>query len=99
MPEARKGSIVLCQNRSVVKPSVAKACKVGCIKCEICVKNCPEKCISMENGIPVTDYSKCTSCGVCVTKCPTKCYKLLEDGVMHFAPAKAEKVEETAPVS
>ncbi|MCK7508740.1 MAG: 4Fe-4S binding protein [Desulfobacterales bacterium] len=78
------------QNRAVVKPSVAKACKVGCIKCEICVKNCPEKCITMENGIPVTDYSKCTSCGICVTKCPTKCYKMLEDGVIRFAPVKAE---------
>ncbi len=94
VPKSRKGSVVLCQNRSVVKPSVAKACKIGCIKCELCVKNCPEKCITMENGIPVTDYSKCTSCGVCVSKCPTKCYRMLEDGVIRFAPA-AEK--EAAP--
>lgn len=93
VPRDRKGSVVLCQNRAVVKPSVAKACKIGCIKCEICVKNCPEKCITMENGIPVTDYSKCTSCGVCVTKCPTKCYILLEDGVIRYAPAKTEEPE------
>ncbi|HSV56183.1 MAG TPA: RnfABCDGE type electron transport complex subunit B [Magnetospirillaceae bacterium] len=85
----RKGSVVLCRNRSVVKPSVAKACKVGCIKCEICVRNCPEKCIAMENGVPMTDYPRCTSCGVCATKCPTKCYRMLEDGVFRFAPAKA----------
>jgi len=74
----RKGSIVLCSNRNVVKAAVIKSCKTGCIKCEACVRECPEKCISMVNGIPVTDYAKCTSCGVCVEKCPTKCYKLEE---------------------
>lgn len=93
VPKSRTGSIVLCQNRSVVKAAVSKACKTGCIKCEICVKNCPEKCITMENGIPVTDYSKCTSCGICVSKCPTKCYKLLEDGVVHFAPVREKEPE------
>jgi len=46
------------------------------------VKQCPEKCITMVNGIPVTDYDKCTSCGVCVQKCPTHAYKLLETDVM-----------------
>ncbi|GAB1455089.1 RnfABCDGE type electron transport complex subunit B [Spirochaetota bacterium] len=81
-PKDRKGSLVLCSNRSVVKSTVLKSCKVGCIKCEACVRACPEQCISMVNGIPVTDYSKCTSCGVCVTKCPTKCYKLIQTDVM-----------------
>lgn len=78
VPKERAGSMVVCSNRNPVKAMVMKTCKVGCIKCEICVKNCPEKCITMVNGIPVTDYSKCTSCGVCVQKCPTKVYKMLE---------------------
>ena len=82
VPRSRKGSIVVCSNRAVVKSTVMKSCKVGCIKCEACVRACPEKCISMVNGIPVTDYSKCTSCGICVEKCPTKCYKLLETDIM-----------------
>ncbi len=82
VPRARKGSIVLCSNRTTAKASVMKACKAGCIKCENCVRNCPEKCIAMVNGIPVTDYAKCTSCGTCVQKCPTKAYKLLEVDVM-----------------
>jgi len=82
VPRGKKGSIVLCSNRNVVKANVMKTCKTGCIKCEICVKSCPEKCITMVNGIPVTDYSKCTSCGVCVQKCPTHAYKLLETDVM-----------------
>lgn len=87
VPRDRKGSIVLCSNRAVVKATVIKDCKAGCIKCEACVRACPEKCITMQNGIPVTDYSKCTSCGICVQKCPTKCYVLLEGGA-DAAPAK-----------
>lgn len=92
VPASRKGSVVTCSNRAVVKATVIKNCKVGCIKCEACVKACPEKCITMVDGIPVTDYSKCTSCGACVEKCPTKCYHLLEDGVMR-PKAKVEAVE------
>jgi Na+-translocating ferredoxin:NAD+ oxidoreductase RNF subunit RnfB len=82
VPRARKGSIVLCSNRTTLKPTVLKNCKVGCIKCEACVKACPEQCIAMVNGIPVTDYSKCTSCGACVDKCPTKCYIMLETDII-----------------
>lgn len=82
VPRDRKGSVVLCSNRTTLKASVLKNCKVGCIKCEACVRICPEHCITMVNGIPVTDYSKCTSCGSCVEKCPTKCYKMLETDVM-----------------
>ena len=78
VPRERKGSIVLCSNRTTVKSAVIKHCKAGCIKCEACVRACPEGCITMVNGIPVTDYAKCTSCGACVEKCPTKCYVLLE---------------------
>jgi Na+-translocating ferredoxin:NAD+ oxidoreductase RNF subunit RnfB len=91
-PRSRKGSVVLCSNRSVIKASVLKTCKVGCIKCEACVRVCPEQCISMVNGIPVTDYAKCTSCGLCVQKCPTKCYKLLETDVMGVKAPAAETV-------
>jgi len=78
VPKDRKGSIVVCSNHNPLKAMVMKTCKVGCIKCEICVKNCPEKCITMENGISIVDYSKCTSCGVCVAKCPTKVFKMLQ---------------------
>jgi ferredoxin len=77
VPRARKGSVVICSNRNVVKSQVIKDCKAGCIKCEACVRACPEHCISMVNGIPVTDYAKCTSCKTCVEKCPTKCYVML----------------------
>jgi len=78
VPKDRIGSVVVCSNHNPIKANVMKTCKVGCIKCEICVKNCPEQCITMVNGIPQVDYAKCTSCGVCVAKCPTKVFKMLE---------------------
>lgn len=98
VPKARVGAKVICSNRNPLKAMVMKTCKVGCIKCEICVKNCPEKCIVMDKGIPVVDYEKCTSCGTCVAKCPTKVFKMLQYDVVvgktigqkRPEPAKAE---------
>jgi Na+-translocating ferredoxin:NAD+ oxidoreductase RNF subunit RnfB len=78
LPRDRRGSFVFCSNRNSIKTMVLKTCKVGCIKCELCVKNCPEQCIVMDNGIPAVDYSKCVSCGTCVSKCPVKVIKLLQ---------------------
>ncbi|MDR3170858.1 MAG: RnfABCDGE type electron transport complex subunit B [Treponema sp.] len=80
LPMDRKGAVTLCSNRNPLKAQVKKTCDVGCIKCELCVKNCPEKCITMENGIPKVDYAKCTSCGTCVAKCPMKVLKVVQEG-------------------
>lgn len=82
VPKNRIGSMVVCSNRNPIKPMVKKTCAVGCIKCEICVKKCPEQCITMVNGIPEVDYNKCTSCGVCVEKCPTDVFKMLQYDVI-----------------
>jgi Na+-translocating ferredoxin:NAD+ oxidoreductase RNF subunit RnfB len=81
VPHERQGAVVLCSNRNPVKPMILKTCKRGCIKCGICVKNCPETCITLENDIPLVDYAKCSSCGTCVSKCPTKAFKLLQTDV------------------
>jgi len=77
IPKDFIGPRPLCSNLNVNRAMVAKNCKAGCIKCELCVKNCPEKCIQMVNGIPVTDYTKCTNCGTCIIKCPIKVMKQL----------------------
>ena len=53
------------------------ACKVGCIGCGLCAKNCPQGAITMENNLPVINYDKCNGCKTCVTKCPRKCIKEL----------------------
>ena len=76
------GALPLCSNLNVLKTLVAKNCKAGCIKCELCVKNCPETCMRMANGIPVVDYARCTNCGTCAEKCPKKVIKLFGKNVL-----------------
>lgn len=49
-----------------------KACAVGCIACGLCVKNCPNAAIKLENFHAVIDHEKCSSCGICQQKCPKK---------------------------
>jgi Na+-translocating ferredoxin:NAD+ oxidoreductase RNF subunit RnfB len=74
----QKGAMPLCSNLNPVKQMVIKTCKIACIKCGLCVKNCPRQCISLSANIPVVDFSKCTSCGNCTEKCPTKVFKIIE---------------------
>lgn len=50
--------------------TVKEVCKVGCIGCKICEKNCPEQAITVTDFIAVIDQDKCTACGICVDKCP-----------------------------
>lgn len=54
---------------------VRKICKVGCIACTLCVKNCPYKAVKMVNNLAVVDekicIEKCTD-PVCMEKCSTK---------------------------
>ena len=78
IPRKQKGAMVLCSNINPIKQMAAKNCRISCIKCGLCVKNCPENCISLDTHIPVVDLAKCNSCGTCVEKCPTKVFKLIE---------------------
>ena len=46
----------------------------GCIKCGICVKNCPADAIKLEekNTVPYILKSECLVCGKCKEVCPSK---------------------------
>ena len=49
-----------------------KVCSTGCIGCGICVKNCPQNAITVENFVANIDQDKCIGCGICMEKCPKK---------------------------
>ncbi len=46
-------------------------CKVGCIGCKLCERNCPYNAIKVENGMARINFELCENCGICVKKCPT----------------------------
>jgi uncharacterized Fe-S center protein len=68
--------------------AAAKTKVVGeCIGCGACVKACPEKAISLENGRAKVHNSKCFGCGTCVDVCPQKAIKVK---TVHLGTALAE---------
>jgi len=66
----------MCKNKE--KGAAAqKSCKVSCIGCGKCQKECPESAITVENFLATVDPLKCTGCGICKDACPKKCIDLL----------------------
>ncbi|MDR2479014.1 MAG: RnfABCDGE type electron transport complex subunit B [Treponema sp.] len=82
IPRNKKGALALCSNLNPVKQMVAKTCRISCFKCGLCVKSCPQNCISLDSFIPVVDYAKCDSCGICVSKCPSGVLKIVERDIV-----------------
>lgn len=78
--EISKRVHVRCSSKDKAKDA-REACKVSCIKCKICEKNCPSDAIHVtgeDAGVAMIDYAKCTDCGVCAEKCPTKAIELIK---------------------
>ena len=65
---------VNCSSKNKGK-DVMQVCSVGCIGCQMCVKQCEFGAITVENNIAHIDQSKCTACGKCAEKCPKKIIK------------------------
>lgn len=68
---------VMCSNKDK-GALVNKTCKVGCIACGLCVRNCPNQAIFLKDNVAVIDYTKCNGCGTCVSKCPKKAIQWVE---------------------
>lgn len=62
---------VLCKNRLIGK-EVMSMCKIGCLGCKICEKNCPFSAISVVDNLARVDYERCEACGLCAKVCPKK---------------------------
>lgn len=94
-PEDRK-LFVYCKNRDK-GPATKKACKVGCIGCTLCVKDCEvEGGIAMKNNLAVVDYESCPQDDAPTKRCPTKCILFDEEKDMtsaNFYSAAMKKVE------
>ena len=62
---------VKCHSKDKGK-DVKAVCKVGCIGCGICAKQCEFDAVVVENNLAYIDPEKCTGCGKCAEKCPVK---------------------------
>ena len=53
--------------QGIVEPQVDKDL---CNACNLCVISCEEKALTLVDGLPVRDVSKCNYCGDCIKICP-----------------------------
>ena len=56
-----------------------KLCNFACLGYGDCAKVCPQKAISINNGVAYVDPRKCVGCGICVRECPNNIIKLIND--------------------
>ena len=50
--------------------AVMKICKVGCIGCMKCQRECPADAITVKDNLAEVDVTKCVQCGHCADICP-----------------------------
>lgn len=60
----------------------------ACISCNLCADICKENALSLQDGKPVHDMSRCMHCGDCIQSCPTDAWKPERVGYAVFAGGK-----------
>jgi glutamate synthase domain-containing protein 3/Pyruvate/2-oxoacid:ferredoxin oxidoreductase delta subunit len=50
--------------------------KTNCCDCKICLNNCPQKAISIEEKIYISDSNKCIGCAICKSVCPQSSWQM-----------------------
>lgn len=60
----------------MVEGSVIKIDKEKCIGCGICIKDCPNHVLELENGKAIMSREKCLECGHCVAICPKEAFSM-----------------------
>lgn len=61
--------VVLCNNKDK-GAQTRKACSVGCIACQKCVKVCKFEAITVDQNLAYIDAEKCKLCRKCEEECP-----------------------------
>lgn len=77
-------------------PVAMKACKVSCIGCGKCQKECQFDAITIENNLSYIDFNKCRLCRKCVAVCPTHAIVAVNFPAPKPKPAPAETTEKAA---
>ena len=54
-------------------------CIYGCLGFGSCAEVCPEKAISVQNGVAIVNRNRCVSCGLCVKACPRGLISLIPE--------------------
>lgn len=67
--EEGQSAVIRCMSQASGK-TVRGVCEVGCIQCKICIRECPQKAISLKDGRVQIDPALCDGCGICAEKCP-----------------------------
>ncbi len=110
LPHKFKFGVTGCQNNCLkteendfgVKGGMVVNCDTeSCIGCSVCAKACREGAISMVDGKPVLEESKCNNCARCVKSCPVDAWKGEPGYIVSFGGTFGNKIykgEELLPI-